>query len=149
MTAQGGAAAVMLAAALLAGCGASSPASKPPQPPGGHTITLTLHHDTGDHQLLACSLVHHYARFPAGRPIAFDGTLLPARGTTRTKVKVKIKRCVDGRFQDSGAWDVRAAADGKFQGELHLPGNGVFFARARARTGQGVALSDKIYFDVR
>lgn len=144
MTARGGVVAVTLAAALLAGCGAAGPAPK--TGPGGPRITLTLHHDTGDHQVLACSLVHHYARFPAGRPIAFDGMLRPTPAKAGVKVKVKIKRCVDGRFQDSGAWAVRGAADGTFRGELHIPGNGVFFARARYR---GVALSEKFYFDVR
>lgn len=149
MTARRGVAAATLAAALLAGCGTVSRAPGPTRPPGTPAITLALHGDSGDHQMLACSLVHHYSRFPAGRPIPFDGALAQVPGTSGGKVKVKIKRCVDGRFQDSGAWNVRLTADGRFRGELQLPGNGVFFARARYRAESGVALSDKVYFDVR
>jgi hypothetical protein len=142
-----GAAALATCAAAIAACGAGPPAARV-SPPGVPHVTLVLHRDSGDKQLLACSLVHHYAQFPAGRLIAFDGAVIPPPQEAGFKIKVKIKRCVDGRFEDSGAWNVRGSADGRFRGALQIPGKGVFFGRARYRSPKGTALSDKFYFEV-
>jgi hypothetical protein len=111
-------------------------------------VSLKLHGDQGDEQLLACSLVHHYAVFPAGRLIAYDGAVRPAPAK-HLKVKVKIKRCVDGRFDDSGTDRITGGLDGRYAGHLQAPGKGVFFARTRFRTSRGDVLSDKVYFEVR
>ncbi len=145
-----GAALLIGAAALGGGCGAGAPAKTDPLVrKGDPVVSLALHGDRGDEQLLACSLVHHYAVFAAGRRIAYDGTVRPPPPKPRWKVKVKIKRCVDGQFQDSGADRVSGGADARFEGLLQPPGKGVFFVRARFRGPQGDVVSRKIYFEVR
>jgi hypothetical protein len=111
-------------------------------------VTLKLQGSTGDEQLLACSLVHHYAVFKTGA-IALKGTVAPAPVKHRWKVKVKIKRCVDGRFQDSGSDRIVGLSSGKYTGSLQPPGKGVFFARAGYRSAGGDVLSDKVFFEVR
>jgi hypothetical protein len=140
--------ALALGAATLGGCGASGPAPGPTARKGGPIVSLKLHGDQGDEQLLACSLVHHYAVFPSGRLIAYDGAVRPAP-TKHWKVKVKIKRCVDGRFDDSGTDRITGGFGGRYSGQLQAPGKGVFFARTRFRTPSGDVLSDKVYFEVR
>ena len=141
------AAAALAGCVALAGCGSSgggaSGAGKPP--PGSPVVGLDLRHSVGDEQLLACSLVHHYKVYKAGA-IPFQGSVRPAPAK-HWKVKVKIKRCVDGQFQDSGSDRVLGAPDGSFRGALQAPGKGVFFARARYRTTSGDVLSDKVYFE--
>lgn len=145
---RGVATVVLASAAALAGCGAP-PAAKPrPAIDGAPKLTLKLHGSTGDEQLLACSLVHHYATFPSRRQVAYDGRLTPP--VHRFKLKVKIKRCVDGRFQDSGSQPVHGH-NGRYTGTLQPPGKGVYYARARARVrgSRGDSLSDKFYFEVK
>ncbi|UTI67125.1 hypothetical protein NBH00_12915 [Paraconexibacter antarcticus] len=133
---------------LASGCGSGS-SGRPATPvPGLPRVTLILRHSGADHQLLACSIVHHYARFTARRPIVFEGNLQPREHASHFKIKIKIKRCVDGHFQDSGSWDIRGGRNGRFQGMLPIPGKGIYFARARYRNDVGTATSDKVYFDV-
>jgi hypothetical protein len=141
---------VVACATALAGCGSGGGGGGTPKPsqPGAAVVTLKLRGSTGDEQLLACSLIHHYAIFKSG-PIALKGTVAPAPAKNRWKVKVKIKRCVDGRFQDSGSDRIFGRSSGKYTGSLQPPGKGVFFARARYRTAIGDVLSDKFYFEVR
>lgn len=145
-----GAALLIAAAAVGGGCGTGAPAkTDPPARKGQPIVSLGLHGDRGDEQLLACSLVHHYAVFAAGPRIAYDGTVRPSPPKPRWKVKIKIKRCVDGQFQDSGADRVNGGGDARFAGLLQPPGKGVFFARARFRGPHGDVVSRKIYFEVR
>lgn len=133
----------------LAGCGASGGGTASPgkPPPGTPTVTLVLRHSVGDEQLLACSLVHHYKIYRA-TGVAFEGSLVPAPAK-HWKVKVKIKRCVDGQFQDSGSDRIAGGVRGRYSGMLQAPGKGVFFARARYRAESGDVLSDKVYFEVK
>lgn len=133
-------------AAMLSGCGEDGA-------PAGNVRTdvevgLELRGESGEKQMLACSSVHHYAQFRAGRMIKYDGSVrpIPEGGW---KVKVKIKRCVDGRFQDSGAERVPGVSGGKFAGVIQPPGKGVFFARARYRDADGDVVSRKQFFQVR
>lgn len=132
--------------AILAGCGPSPPAVR--RGHQGVTVSMRLHGDVGKEQLLACSLVHNYPVLPFGQRVAYDGFVRPAPAG-RWKVKVKVKRCVDGRFQDSGADRVFGSAGGRFAGRLQPSGRGVFFARARYRSPAGDVLSEKLYFEVR
>jgi len=134
-----------LGALAPSSCGVP-PAARPSPRPGDRVVTLRLHDDVGDEQLLACSLVHHYGVFRDRHPIPFDGTVGPP--PRRFKVTVKIKRCVDGRFQDSGASDIRGLA-GRYSSTLQPPGKGVYFARTRLRTAGGDVLSRKTYFEVK
>lgn len=140
--------ALAVGATIVAGCGPAGPAAVPVDKKGNAIVSLTLHGDQGDEQLLACSLVHHYAVFAAGRLIAYDGAVRPAP-TKHWKVKVKLKRCVDGRFEDSVADRIIGGARGRYAGHLQPPGKGVFFARTRFRTPSGDILSDKVYFAVK
>ena len=137
-----------LAAAVVAasaGCGQTRPHATPVS---DHRVRLVLSGDLGRTQVLACSLVHHYAIFPGGRLITYTGSVRPAPDG-RWKVKVKIKRCVDGRFQDSGADRVHGGPSGAYSGRLQAPGKGVYFARSRYRGYSGDILSNKVYFQVR
>lgn len=140
---------VLLAGAALAGCGSSGSATDAAStsPPGTPKVTLALRHSKGDEQLLACSLVHHYKVYHRG-PIDFAGTIAPVPAK-HFKLKVKIKRCVDGQFQDSGDTRVSGHAGGSYRGSLQAPGKGVFFARAYYRTAHGDVLSAKVYFEVK
>ena len=138
----------LVCAAALVGCGSGGGAQAVPATPASHVVTLQLRGESGHEELLACSLVHRYATFSARGRIAYAGSVRPAPAG-RWKVKVKIKRCVDGRFQDSGADRIFGTPDGNYSGYLRPPGVGVYFARVRYRAASGDILSDKSYFEVR
>ena len=148
MTGRRHVAGALVGAVAIAGCGSGADgAGNAPPAPGTPVVELNLRHSVGDEQLLACSLVHHYKVYKAGS-VAFVGSVSPAPAK-RWKVKVKIKRCVDGQFQDSGSDRVLGTSGGRFSGALQAPGKGVFFARARYRSVKGDVLSDKVYFEVK
>jgi hypothetical protein len=130
------------------GCGDGGGAAARAQHPDGFTVGLELRGESGERRMLACSSVHNYAQFRAGREIKYDGKVRP-KPDGRWNVKVKIKRCVDGRFQDSGADRVPGVDGGQFEGVINPPGKGVFFARARYRDSAGDVVSDKAFFEVR
>jgi hypothetical protein len=137
------------AAALPAwGCGEQGGAAARAQHPDGITVGLELRGEAGERRMLACSSIHNYAQFRLGREITYDGTVRPTPDGG-WRVKVKIKRCVDGRFQDSGADRVPGVSGGRFAGQIQPPGKGVFFARARYRDAAGDVVSDKAFFEVR
>jgi hypothetical protein len=143
--------AAVACAAALTGCGSGSAGggtTGPAPRPGAPIVTLELVGSTREEQLLGCSSVHHYAIFNGGR-IALKGTVHPVPEQHRWKIKVKIKRCVDGRFQDSGSDRIVGLSSGKYTGSLQPPGKGVFFARAGYRSAGGDVLSDKVFFEVR
>src|SRR2546427_9324225 len=63
------------------------------------TVLLNLKAGYANQTLLACGIKHHYTFFHAGRPLGMDGSVQPAPLTSAWKVKVKVKKCVAGRFR--------------------------------------------------
>jgi hypothetical protein len=139
--------AVLACTAAATGCGDAQPAARA-QHPDGITVGLELRGESGERRMVACSSIHNYAQFKAGQQIKYDGRVRPVPDG-RWKVKVKIKRCVDGRFQDSGADRVPGVSGGRYEGRIQPPGKGVFFARSRFRNSRGDVVSDKAFFEVR
>lgn len=138
------------AVAAGASLGSCSPDSPAPARPArtDFKVGLELRGETGDRTMLACSGVQDYAQFPSGRRIRYDGIVTPTpKGKWR--VKVKIKRCISGQFQDSGADRVPGVSGGRFAGYIQPPGKGLYFARARYRDRKGDVISRKEYFQVR
>lgn len=111
-------------------------------------LTLRLLASHGDRTLVACRLRHHYALYRRGQPIRITGLKQPRPGHA-WQVKVKIKRCTDGRF--TTVWTVRAAgrSDGAFSVSYLPRGAGAFFARAYDESTTPTRTSDKRYFSVR
>ncbi len=136
------------ACAAISGCGGGGAVVARSPHPDDYEVRLELRGESEDKRMLACASVHDYAQFRAGRPIVYDGVVKPMP-KRRWKVKVKIKRCVDGRFQDSGADRVPGVSGGRFAGEIQPPGRGIYFARARYRDAKGDVVSDKEFFQVR
>lgn len=66
----------------------------------GETITLTLQGGVDQGNKTACKQVNHYQAYKLGTRISMDGTVdpRPAFPDGTWKVKIKIKKCVRGRF---------------------------------------------------
>lgn len=111
-------------------------------------LTLRLLASRGDRTLVACRLRHHYALYRRGQPIRITGLTQPRPGHT-WQVKVKIKRCTNGRF--TTVWTVRATgrSDGAFSVSYLPRGAGAYFARAYDESATPTRTSDKRYFNVR
>jgi hypothetical protein len=124
---------------------------KSPAAPGAVPALVGLNLKGGVAETLAsaCGVPHHYTVYRGGGAIRFDGTVnSPPRATWR--VKVKLKSCVDGAFQDSGAARVHRRADNTYKGAFRAPVPGHYFARAAVNVGgRRVARSSKQFFEVR
>src|SRR6266568_7881417 len=61
-------------------------------------VTLNLKGGHANRELVACGIRHHYTFFRVAKPLSMDGSVQPVpRGTWR--VKVKVKKCIRGRFR--------------------------------------------------
>lgn len=140
---------VVLPVAIALLVGRSHP--KSPAPPGTlpALIGLNLKGGTGETRAAACAIPHHYTQYRAGDRIHFDGSVTsPPRG--RWKVKVKLRSCVSGVFQDAGSAPVHVRHDDTFKGSFRGPVPGYYFARASLNAkGRRVARSSKQFFQVR
>lgn len=95
----------------------------------------------------ACGIVHHYTAYGTAGAIKFRGLISPA-GTA--KVKIKLKVCTAGAFQNSGQATATDHASGVYKGSFPAPIAGYYFARAEVkRGGVLVTRSEKRYFEVR
>jgi hypothetical protein len=126
------AAAITLAAAVTAGAAAI-------------TVTLNLQGGYGNRTLKACALTHHYTLFHRGRAIGVNGVVSPAPSGA-FRVKLKVKRCVRGRFRAVWVGNAQVRPDGTFQGTVPPRRVGYFFARAYYYVGTTTVKSDKQYF---
>ena len=129
--------AALVAAAVAVPVGAASLAT---------TVSLNILGGYGNRTLRACGIVHHYTLRRHGRAIKVDGAVLPAPGGT-LRIKLKVKRCLDGRFRTVWVGLASPQGAGAFQGVVPPRKRGFYFVRAYDE-GSTVVKSDKQYFRV-
>jgi hypothetical protein len=104
----------------------------------GNSITLDLHGGVNQ-QLTACSQVNHYMAYNLGSKISMEGyvTPAPALPDQTWKVKIKIKKCVNGSFVTVAQFHVlgngvivNSVKEGHFRGIYAPTSTGFYFARA-------------------
>jgi hypothetical protein len=113
------------------------------------TVLLNLKGGYANQTLVACRLTHHYTFFHVGRALRMDGSVQPPPGTKAWKVKVKVKKCVAGRFRRVWSGHTTGKADGTFKIAYTPRRRGSYFARAYFYGVRPTARSDKQYFRVR
>jgi len=112
-------------------------------------VLLNLKDGYANRTLVACRIKHHYTFFHVGRALRMDGSVQPVPRTAVWRVKVKVKKCVAGRFRAVWSGHVKGKVDGAFK-IAYLPRRrGWFFARAYYYGVRPAARSDKQYFRVR
>jgi hypothetical protein len=114
----------------------------------GHAVRLNLQGGYANKTLSACGNRHHYTFYHPGRSVPFNGTVAPAPPKP-WRVKVKVKKCVAGRFVVVRAPHFAGHSGGRFHGSLRPFRRGFFFARAYYYGDRPAARSDKQYFRVR
>jgi hypothetical protein len=112
-------------------------------------VRLNLKGGYGNRTLVACGITHHYTFFHASRLIRMDGTVQPVPHTPGWRVKVKVKKCVAGRFREVWSGHASGQAGGAFKIAYRPRRRGSFFARAYYYGVRPTAKSDKEYFRVR
>jgi hypothetical protein len=112
------------------------------------TILLNLKGGYANQIITTCGIRHHYTFFHVSRPLQMDGTVQPAPQAARWMVKVKIKRCVSGRFRTVWSGHARGKADGSFKIAYSPRRRGLFFARAYYYGVRPAGRSGKQYFRV-
>ena len=112
----------------------------PAQAGGG--VTLNLQAGRGNRTLRACGIRHHYTLYHPHRRVGFNGTVAGAPGAFT--VKVKVKKCVRGRFVTRLEQHVTGHG-GRYSGSFNSGTRGFYFARTYYRAGS-VLKSDKQYF---
>lgn len=131
----------------LAGCGGGD-APKPAPKPRATRVTLDLKGGTNE-AAAACGTTHHFAVLSAAKPVRFGGDVKPVP-SGRWKVKLKVKVCRAGSFQDLTKVEAsRDKSTGHYSGSFTV-GPGRYFARASLYVnGKRVARSDKRHFSAR
>ena len=136
-------AAVPVALALvLTGGGGSSPTGLP-----AVQVSLDLSGGGSSGPVAACGVIHHYTIYKAGSTITFRGAV---SSNGHWKVKLKLKACSAGAFENAGQATAKLHAGKKYKGSFPAPIGGYYFARAEVTQGGAtVGRSDKSYFEVR
>jgi hypothetical protein len=114
-------------AAIAASAGGAS-AARPRAHAAAYSITLNLQGGIANRIKRACGSANHYTYYHRGRRIRFTGTVTP-RPPAPHVVKVKIKKCVRGRFVRVKVLYPRVDSRGKYGGVFRVRGRGFFFAR--------------------
>jgi hypothetical protein len=135
--------ALVFAAAGVAAAAAVGPSARA----AAHSIVLNLH-SGGNLTLKACGITHHYTALRRGERVTFTGDVQPAPGR-HIKIKIKIKKCVRGRFVTVAQPHVAGNKAGHFRGALRSPGRGAFFVRAYFYGDRPASQSAKQYLSVR
>lgn len=138
-------AAVPIGIALLVG----RTHTRTPAPVGATLVGLDLKGGSAQLSATACGIPHHYTEFRAGETVHFGGSVTSApKGSW--KVKLKLKSCIGGRFEDAGQVAARTRHDNTFKGSFRAPVPGYYFVRASVYVGgRRVARGDKQFFNVR
>jgi hypothetical protein len=91
--------------------------------------------------------MHHFRTYAAGASLAFRGSVNPIP-SARWKVKLKIKVCARGQFQDFTKFDVSTNKHrSTFKGTFAAPPAGLYYVRADLYVNGAVtAESDKTHF---
>jgi hypothetical protein len=111
-------------------------------------VLLNLKGGYANRSLRACAILHHYTFFHRGHSIAMDGSVSPAPSAATWRVKVKVKRCLTGRFRTVWIGHAPGRSDGTFLIAFRPRSPGFFFVRAYYDGVQPAATSDKQYFRV-
>lgn len=107
------------------------------------TVNLNVQGGIGNRTLRACGLTHHYTLVHRGRAIKVDGSVGPAPSGS-FRIKLKIKRCVNGHFRTVWTGAAVAGTGGAFNGTLPPRKAGFYFVRAYLE-GSTIVKSDKQY----
>ena len=150
-----GAVIVVGAAAVLAAVPGTSVVASPVASSAATGLMLNLQGGYRNATLSPCHIQHHYTYYHRGHGVPFNGTLSPPPGK-HFLIKVKVKKCVNGRFRTITRLTVHVRGNpttGHYDGTLRAPGRGAFFARAyyygTPAGSRAVARSDKQHFRVR
>jgi hypothetical protein len=135
-------------AAGLAVAAGTADAAGPAAHVAAHGVTLNMQAGVANATLVACGIRHHYTYYRPRRRISFNGSVSPSPPKP-WRVKVKVKKCVHGRFVTVRQFHVSGNSRGQFDGSMRSPGRGFFFARAYYYGDRPASRSDKQYFRVR
>ena len=125
--------------------GAAAAALALPASAAAPTVTLHLKGGSTKRELVVCGIRHHFKFFPAKRPVAMDGSVLPVPHPG-SRVKVKVKECIRGRFRTVWARHTRVRTDGTFTIAYTPHRRGAYFARAYYYGVRPAVRSSKQYF---
>jgi hypothetical protein len=114
----------------------------------GSAIDLNLQGGYANTNVRACGSTNHYGSYRVGKRVDFKGTLAPAPASPRL-VKVKIKKCVRGRFVRVKELHIRVNSRGSYQGSFTLRARGYYFARTYDYSARPAAKSAKRHFRIR
>lgn len=114
----------------------------------GFAVTLNLQGGYANRVQSACGAANHYVYYRPRRRINFKGSVSPAPSGTR-QVKVKIKRCVHGRFVRLKELHLRVNSRGAYQGSFTIRGRGFYFARTYFYGSRPASKSQKQHFRIR
>lgn len=135
------------AASLAVAAGAAS-AAAPVAHTSAHRVALNLQAGYANHTLVACGIRHHYTDYRPRRRVSFNGSVSPSPPKP-WRVKLKVKKCVRGRFVTVLQTHASGNSRGGFSGSFRAPGRGMYFARAYFYGDRPASRSDKQYFRVR
>ena len=138
--------ALLLALTVFAG---SSVAAGPQARSAAVSVTLNLQGGYANQTRSACGSAHHYVLYRRNRRIDFKGTVTPAPSGAARMVKLKIKKCVRGRFVRVKELHLRVNSRGDYQGSFRIRRRGSYFARTYFYGVQPAARSDKRHFRIR
>lgn len=136
--------ALAIVVALLVPGGVAA-ATGPTAHSAGYSVRLNLQAGYANRILRACGSVHHYVFFRPRHRINFKGTVTPAPRGVRL-VKVKIKKCIRGRFVRFKELHVRVNSRGAYQGSFSVRSRGFYFARTYFYGVRPAARSPKQHF---
>jgi len=111
-------------------------------------VLLNLQGGYANRTLRACAILHHYTFFHRGQSIAMNGSVSPTPSAGTWRVKVKVKRCLTGRFRTIWIGHAAGRSDGTFLIAFRPRSPGFFFVRAYYDGVRPTATSDKQYFRV-
>lgn len=125
--------------------GAAAAALAVPALAAAPTVTLDLKGSSVKRELVACGIRHHYMSFHVGRQITMDGSVLPVP-LPGWRVKVKVKRCIRGRFRTVWERHTAGRANGTFTITYTPRRASAYFARAYYYGVRPAVRSSKQYF---
>jgi hypothetical protein len=128
-----------------AAAGAAAAVLAVPASAAAPAVTLNIKGGSTKRELVACGIRHHYTFFHIRRPIAMDGSVLPVPSGA-WRVKVKVKKCIRGRFRTVWAHHTKGRTNGAFTITYTPRHAGAYFARAYYYGVRPAVRSGKQYF---
>ena len=112
-----------------------------------YSVSLNLQGGYANKIQSACASANHYVFYHPARRINFKGTVSPVPNVRQ--VKVKIKKCVRGRFVRVKELHPRVNSSGAYQGSFSLKARGYYFARTYFYGSRPASRSAKQHFRIR